>query len=387
MRLARVGFHLLVIATLANALFVLFRNLWILKRLEDELPPEPNDNPFVSVLIPARNEERSLSKCLESLSQQTYPRYSITVLDDNSTDQTAEIVRAFARRHENIELISGEPLPEGWAGKPWACAQLAEQATGDLYLFVDADTWFTPDVISRAAGLMQRQRPGLLSVMPHQEAETPGERVVLPGLYMLFLCAMPLWELENPERTEAAAANGQFICMPRNVYHSVGGHRAVFNRIVEDLALARKTKEAGHSVIARTATDSVYCRMYQSNREVVDGFSKNAFVTFDERPERAISGVVGMIVTHIIPPLLLVTGVVRRTSGWSLLAAAIETSLGFVLRGLVSNRTGFRTRDAAFAHVNAVAYVFIVLRSMWWHYAGDGYRWKGRSYQHRGLSD
>jgi chlorobactene glucosyltransferase len=380
MRILRYTFHLAVISVLISALVTLIRNLAYLKRLEDEAAPEPGEEPVIDVLIPARNEAETLPRCLESLRHQAYSRYSVTVLDDSSTDGTAEVVGQFEQESDRFRLISGTSLPEGWVGKPWACQQLAEQTDGEILLFVDADTHFTPDLLARVAGIMQREQPGLLSAFPFQETETIGERIVIPGLYMLFLCGMPIWHLEDLDRSEVAAANGQFICMTRKVYEQIGGHKAVHDQVVEDLPLSRIVKGAGFSLVARTASESVHCRMYRSNQEVTDGFAKNAFVTFGERPSAAITSILGMTVTLIVPPILLARNLRRGSSLESWGPPAIATGLGFILRWLTSRRTGFRQRDTIFVPVNAVAYVFIVLRSMWWHYAGGGYKWKGRLY-------
>jgi chlorobactene glucosyltransferase len=380
MRVLRYAFHLTVIAVLTQALVTLIRNLNFLQRLEDEAPPDPNEEPVINVLIPARNEAESLPRCLESLQHQAYTRYSVTVLDDNSTDGTADVVRQFAERSDRFRLVQGAPLPEGWVGKPWACHQLAEQTDGEILLFVDADTHFTPDVLARVSGIMQREQPGLLSTFPHQETETIGERIVLPGLYMLFLCSMPIWYLEDPNHPDIAAANGQFICMSRKIYKQVGGHQVVHDRVVEDLPLSWIVKAAGFRVIARTASESVHCRMYRSNQEVIDGFAKNAFVTFGERASAAITSIIGMTAVFIVPAILLGRNLRRGSSVESWGPPAVATGLGFLLRWLTSRRTGFRQRDTIFAHVNVVAYVMIVLRSMWWHYVGGGYKWKGRQY-------
>jgi chlorobactene glucosyltransferase len=388
-RLISAVFHVLVVAALMNALVVLLRNLRTLIRLEDESPPDPvRTPPSISVLIPARNEEDRLPRCLDTLSRQVYPDFSITVLDDESTDRTREVVECFRSRDSRITLIHGAPLPDGWAGKPWACQQLADQATGDLLLFVDADTWFAPDVLSRTVGVMQRSGAGLFSVMPRQIAVSFGERLVLPGLYMLFMCGQRLWNLEDPDHPEMAAANGQFICIPRDAYREIGGHRRVRDQVVEDIALARVVKSSGRKLVARTAIQSVYCRMYESSRAVFDGFSKNAYASFDERPLDVAGAIVVMVATHILPPLLLIRNLVsRRSSRWSIGLSAVETGLGITLRWLVSRRTGFRERDALLAHLNAVAFVVITIRSMWWRYAGGGYRWKGRQYRSAGVQD
>lgn len=382
LRLISAAFHLSVLAALIRVLLTLIRNLRILKRLEDEPPPRADNQPSISVLIPARNEADSLPKCLDSLRLQAYPDYTVTVLDDESMDQTGSVVRAIVDRDDRFILIHGKPLPDGWIGKPWACQQLAEQATGELLLFVDADIWFEPDVLARTAGVMQRERPGLFSAMPGQETGTFVERLVIPGLYMIFLCNYSLWLLQDPARLDVSAANGQFICMTAEYYAQLGGHRSVRDKLVEDIALARATKADARRVVARTAINSVHCRMYRSSREVIDGFSKNAFASFGESPGQALAAIAVMAATHIIPPVLLVRGI-RRGSRMTGVAAA-EVGLGLALRWIVSGRTGFRRGDVWMAHLNAVAFVGITLRSMWWRYAGRGYRWKGRSYRSAG---
>jgi chlorobactene glucosyltransferase len=385
-RIVSVVFHLGVIAALTNALILLIRNLRILRRLEDERPPAIDKSPpHINVLVPARNEESSLPRLLTSLQQQVYPSFTVTVLDDDSSDGTNDIARQFADQDGRFSIINGAPLPDAWAGKPWACQQLADQAEDDLLLFVDADTWFTPDVLARTAGLMTRKRPGLFSVMPRQVAGSFGERLVLPGLYMLFLCGSRLWHLEDPEHQEMAAANGQFICIPKSVYRAIGGHQSVRNQIVEDIALSRVVKSSGYTLVARTAIDSVYCRMYQSTREVFDGFSKNAYGSFGENPVTAVLAVLVMTATHIFPPLLLTNNLLRgQRTGASIAVPSIEVGLGVTLRWLVSRRTGFRQRYAVLAHLNAVAFIVITARSMWWRYVGGGYQWKDRSYSTAG---
>jgi chlorobactene glucosyltransferase len=377
------AFHVLVLAALTNALVLLLRNLRYLRRLEDEAPPSPDNQPDIEVLIPARNEAEPLPRCLDSLLSQTYPAFSVTILDDQSTDSTPRIAERYAANDERVRWIRGEPLPPGWTGKPWACQQLADQANGELLLFVDADTWFTPDVLDRTAGIMQREQPGLFSVMPHQEAETFVERLVLPGLYMLFLCGTPLWKLENSRFPDIAAANGQFICIPAEVYRRLGGHGLVRDQVVEDIALSRQIKMHGHRILARTAISSVHCRMYRSSWAVLDGFSKNAYASFGDRPDRAVGAIAVMLATHVVPAVLLIMSL-RRSSFRSAALPAVELALGMLLRLIVSWRMGFRAREAILAQLNAVAFVVITLRSMWWRYVRGGYRWKGRSYQSAG---
>jgi chlorobactene glucosyltransferase len=373
-------YQLLVLAVLGFFAGMLARNVRTLRRLEDEHPLSDCDLPTISILIPARNEEQNLPRCLESLVGQRYPRFTVTVLDDQSTDRTTEVVQDVARRDSRVRLINGTPPPVGWAGKPWACQQLGMRADGDILLFLDADTWLEPQALRYAASTVLWNGYDFLSVMPRQFTGTMAERIVLPGLYEAFLCAVPLWRVEDPDYPEIAAANGQFMCFRRGTYKEFDGHAAVRDQIVEDIEFARQIKQAGYRLGARLAVDSVHCRMYRSGREVLDGFSKNAYIALGERSLVAIGFIVLMLVAYLGPPLKVVRSFImgdRTVTGlWIPLAQAL---IPMAIRLTVARRMRFRMADAPFASITALSFIGIVLRSMWWRYRRGGYLWKGRT--------
>ncbi len=239
--------------------------------------PKPAAAPLVSVLVPARNEERNIQTCLASLCTQDYPNLEIIVLDDHSRDKTLEMVEAYASMDARVRLIQGESLPHGWTGKNWACHQLSRVAQGDILLFTDADNFYAPFAVSRTVGWMQKLELALFSAFPQQITITLAEKLIVP-VYDLFVYAfLPLRLTYRSPQPSLAAANGQWIAFTRPGYQAVGGHAAVKNQIVEDTALSRRAKKLGLKTLTASGRDAVMGRMYHSWREVWYGYAKNAF--------------------------------------------------------------------------------------------------------------
>lgn len=222
------------------ALFVFMLN--VVFNLRSLKTPQCNkaimkSTPLVSVLVPARDEEANISACLKSLQKQDYPNYEILVLDDNSSDDTAAIVNGVANGDTRIKLIEGKPLPKGWAGKPFACHQLAEKAKGSWLLFTDADTVHAPNMLSSVLSLAFELKPSLLSGFPHQTTSSWFQKAAIPVLFFVILSWLPLWWLQRPGSRGPSIAIGQFLLFPTDEYWRIGGHAAVKSRILEDVAL------------------------------------------------------------------------------------------------------------------------------------------------------
>lgn len=273
-------------------------NILLIPRLRPGAGPE--GTPRVSVLVPARNEALRIRACLESLVEQNYPSLEIVVLDDESQDATAEIVRAMGfipDAGSNRRLLSGAPLPAGWTGKSWACHQLAEAASGQYLLFTDADTIHQPEAISSAMEAAQRFRADLLTLWPHQTAVTFAEKLIIPLLFVVAGSYLPHWLLIWAQRVpwlarmlgpillaRCSTAVGQFLLFRRERYVAMGGHRAVGGHLVEDIALAReigKRIPEGWRLLTCDGTRLVQCRMYASAGEIWEGFTKNLWPVFD----------------------------------------------------------------------------------------------------------
>lgn len=229
----------------------------------------------VSVLIPARNEEANIKRCLRSVLKQDYKNLEIIVLNDNSTDRTEEILNSIT--DNRLRIISGKVLESGWVGKNFACHQLQMEAKGEYLLFIDADTEMSRGCISGAVSFAVMNETGLLSIMPYEESITFWEKIVIPLLYFAVMAFIPVPMVEGSKRKEFSMGNGQFLLFKRSCYDLIGGHESLKNKIVEDVWISRRVKEFGQKLIFADGTEIMKCRMYKSLTEIWHGFSKNFF--------------------------------------------------------------------------------------------------------------
>ncbi len=234
----------------------------------------PAGLPLVSIMIPARDEEDTIRACLESLSNQDYVNLEVLVLDDNSTDNTATIVREVSAQDDRIKLFTGKPLPEEWAGKPYACAQLAEKAGGDWLLFVDADTVHETHMVRSVLATAIEHNTALLSGFPRQIAGSFLQKVGIPLIYFIIMSWFPIWWLQNARHPRGSLAIGQFLLFRRADYEAAGGHNGVKSRILEDVWLGIEITRRGGRHLAIDLTPVTACHMYRNVRGMWEGFTK-----------------------------------------------------------------------------------------------------------------
>jgi glycosyltransferase involved in cell wall biosynthesis len=265
--------------------------------------------PLISVLIPARDEAGRIGACLEGLARQSYRCFELIVVDDHSTDGTAELVRGFAGLLPRLDVLPGAPLPSGWAGKCWACWQAAGRARGEWLLFLDADVIPAADLLAALAARVAAQPPDLLTLMPLLRLGSLAERVVLPAFFALLASLYPLDRVADP-RSPIAFANGPCLMIRRAVYDAVGGHRAVRDSILEDADLGQRVKAAGYRLFAAAAPDLIAVRMYTGWASLAEGLSKNAVAGYRSGGGR--SGLVGLrqALVAFTPWYLLAAGAV-----------------------------------------------------------------------------
>lgn len=337
-------------------------------RVPDDDPPPAAER--VSVLLPVRDEQHRVGPCLTSLLDQIrVAELEVVVLDDGSVDATAEVVRAVAAGDPRIRLLTGTPVPEGWLGKPHACDQLASAATGSVLVFVDADVRLAPHAVASAVSLLRRSGLDLVSPYPRQIASTLGERLVQPLLQWSWLSTLPLPLAERSSRPSLSAANGQFIAVDAAAYRRAGGHAAVREEVLDDVALVRALKRAGGRGVVVDGTRLASCRMYEDWADLREGYTKSLWSAFGS-PQGAAVVVTGLVVCYVVPPLAALRGSLVGLGGY---VAAVAG------RYAVAERTGGRSLPDSLAHPASVV-VFGWLTARSWRARRRGELvWRGRS--------
>lgn len=240
-------------------------------------PPADAKLPTVSVLIPARNEERNIAAALQSIVGSVGVHLEVIVLDDGSTDCTAQLVHEVARVHPSVRLETAKPLPTGWCGKNFACQQLAAHARSPLLVFMDADVRVTsPDALARLSEFMDHTGAGLASGVPWEETRGLMEKLIIPLIHFVLLGFLPLHRMRASTDPRFSAACGQILAVRRGAYEKSGGHGAVPDRIHDAVALTRSLRAHGFTTDLFDATDTFSCRMYERAADVWQGFAKNA---------------------------------------------------------------------------------------------------------------
>lgn len=233
-------------------------------------------HPQVSVLVPARNEEDNIEKCVRSIMKQDYPDFELIVLNDNSTDNTAGELKILQNEFD-FKVIDGKELPAGWLGKNYACEQLSSEAKGEILIFTDADNWHSKDAVTKTVSAMKHYNLSFLSAFPQQITKSFSEKLIIPGIDLILYSLLILWFNFFFKNPAFAAANGQWIAVRRKDYDELGGHSCVKDKVVEDVSLCREFKKQNYKVMTMAGTDVVFGRMYNSFGEIWEGLSKNIF--------------------------------------------------------------------------------------------------------------
>ncbi|HRZ86818.1 MAG TPA: glycosyltransferase [bacterium] len=275
--------------------------------------------PFVSVLIPARNEEKNIRICLESLAALDYPSYEIIVVNDRSTDRTAEIVEDVRSRHPRVTLINNAELRQGWTGKNFALNKGAQAARGDWFLFSDADTCHHPASLTQAVRYVLDEKVDMLTLLPLLEGQSFWENLLQPIAGALLVLSFPIQKSNDP-RSKTAFANGQYILIRKDVYREIGGHEALKEYFLEDIAMAKAIKSIGRRLRVVISPDLYRTRMYKSFTEIWNGWTRIFYFIYDKKFTLIALNMVLLFIFSLLPTLLCFA-----TGGWLLFAPELST--------------------------------------------------------------
>lgn len=320
----------------------------------------------ISVLIPARNEEKHIGDILDCLLNQDHKHLEVLVCDDHSTDNTPQILKEYSGRHAEIDWFKGEALKPGWTGKNFACHQLAARAKGEILLFLDADMEIRGDILSSMACFMKKKSLFLLSIFPRQNLLTPGERATVPVMNWILLSLLPLPLVYLSRRSSFSAANGQFMMFKNHVYHKLQPHAIVRSSPVEDIEIMRLYKRNAFRCATLLGDQRVQCHMYSGYREAIRGFSKNVLHFF--------SGSLLWLIFFIVFTSfgLVITGF------WSLPYFLISLGAAVLSRALISLASHQNVLQnllmVPFQHVSFLAMVSLALLQK----SRGSLEWKGR---------
>jgi hypothetical protein len=329
----------------------------------------------VSVLVPARNESDRIGACLRALLASRWPDLQVLVLDDQSDDGTADVVRRVAVGDPRVQVLEGAPTPPGWLGKTWACAQLAAAAGGEVLVFVDADVVVAADAIAALVGLVD-DGLDLACPYPRQLADGVTPRLVQPLLQWSWLTFLPLRLSERPGSAALTAANGQLMACTAHAYAAAGGHAAVRDQVLDDITLARAFKRAGLRAGVADGTALASCRMYTSTGDLVAGYTKSLWAAFGSPAGAA--GVIALLAWLFLYPPAALVGALWRGDWCTARVAATGVGAGVMGRLVTARRTGGRAADA-FAHPASVALLCWLIAASVQRRSNGTLIWKGRA--------
>jgi chlorobactene glucosyltransferase len=356
------------------------------RSLDDESDIPLDDPPLVSVIVPARNEAHNIARCVRSILSATYPNLELIVVDDSSTDGTADVARGAIAGDPRARVVTSPPLPDGWFGKQWACATGAKVARGSVLQFTDADTEHGSGLVTRSMNAMRGSRAQLFSVAGRQELGGFWERVIQPQIFTIL--AMRYGGTESVTRATNVRdkiANGQCIFVTHDSYNAIGGHGSVRSSVAEDLMLAQRFFAARKRVVLRLGLNQLSTRMYGSLGEIIRGWQKNVFAGGLDAVPFGKAGQTIFPLFLLTPPLMelvplaaLVLSVPGLAAGGTLLLwAAISSAVTLLWWILVYATIRVNPLYALAYPLGALVLLYIFVTAV---IRGRRVSWKGRTY-------
>jgi len=360
---------LTIVLVLWIAIFVqTIANLATVPRLRPDQTPQ--NSPFVSIVVPARDEARTIERSARAFLAQDYGNFEVIVVNDRSSDATGDILRSIT--DPRLTVIDGAEPSDGWLGKPWALEQATARARGELLLIVDADLVYAPETLRAAVAAMESEKAALITLLPHFEMGSLGEQIAMPMLALVALSMLPLWRVNRSRTPRLALGGGSGILIRRDVFDAVDGFRPLKGAVVDDVGLARHVREHGEATRAILADDLVRVRMYHSTRGVIEGFTKNMFMVIERSYLAGLFWLALVVIGHLGPYALALTG-----DGVAIAIVAVIT----LNRVVLFRALRYPLLNALFLHpFMMLLWAWILLRSMWFTGVRNELRWRGRVY-------
>lgn len=347
---------------LVNCLFYYFPQL-------NQINYYKTATPRLSVLVPARNEEKNIKIAVDSILASDYPNLECIVLDDNSTDKTREILDGYTDKR--LSVITGKPLPEKWIGKNWACHQLSQNAHGEIILFSDADTVHSKKGLSMLVKKMIKTNADLLSGIPKQIVKSFGEAITIPFIGLFSFGALPHFLFRTKAFNWTTASNGQYQCFKEKTYKALGGYKTISNILADDVAFPRLLKSKSKKVVYTNVSKQVSSRMYEGFKESFNGFAKSFYPTINESPLLAMLVAIVIFMFFLSPYLLLCFSLFVN----GLICLIISISLWII------SCINIHANPCISIFHPIVPFILIamLIKSVF-SYSNEGYLWKGRRY-------
>jgi len=350
----------------------------------DEFKNKNNSTPKVSVILPARNEENYISKCLETLSIQDYKDFEVIAIDDSSEDKTGEIIEKFAKEDSKIIHVAAREKPQNWMGKNWACMEGFKKATGDLMLFTDADTKFEKNVITLAVSHLQSENLDALTVIPRLRCIDKITKITLPMLSTFLHSRYSALNVNNPEK-KVGYFFGSFFVIKRKVYEEIGTHEKVKQEIIEDGALGKITKESGYALKMVRGEHLIEALYSRSSKEMWNGLKRLMVPLYHQNSGSAIGVFFAVLFILFMPIPLLAYSIIAFESNLSfiiLLISSVISTITIFSASIMETKMGLNLSivNSIFAPVGSIIVVLGFLSGILQANKSTAVSWRGRKY-------
>jgi len=378
-------FDNLVLIILALSLYTFFVSIVNLLFFKKPKPLSPKQNPLISILVPCRNEEENIDKCVNSLIDQDYEKLEILLIDDNSSDNTWKKIEHLSSQNSQVKSFKGRNLPENWTGKNWACHQLSQKAKGEYLLFIDADTHLAKFSVSSGLKHMEDNSLELLTLVPKRNLFNFTDYLIWIMVSWFIFSWIPFYIAKKLPYSIFAAGFGQFLLFNREAYDKVGGHKKISNLVLDDFELARSIKTSGFNSEILDGTGSVETKGYSSSIEAVDGHAKAIFSTFRYNILLFLTAFFGLLFLFFVPWLNIVAYFFNIELSAQHILISLLSILFIFLSIFISSKAFTMSLFSAFLYpIAMLVLLFSGYRSFLSSFDGE-IKWKGRATPSIGL--